>query len=120
MTATTARDRRWPLWGAAAGIAGFSATVLFDHRPASEMEAEARGEDFVVTPEVMHELTRMPNYLGFLVGFLAVALLVIFAAAWRSRVEAQQPRSIAAAVVTGGVLVTAARSEERRVGEAWR
>lgn len=108
MTATTARDRLWPLWGAAAGIAGFSATVLFDHRPASEMEAEARGEDFVVTPEVMHELTRMPNYLGFLVGFLAVALLVIFAAAWRSRVEAQQPRSIAAAVVTGGVLVTAA------------
>lgn len=108
MTASAARDRLWPLWGAAAGLAGFSATVLFDHRPSSEMEAEARGEDFVVTPEVMNELTRMPNYLGYLVGFLAVALLVIFAAAWRSRVEAQHPRSIAAGVVTGGVLVSAA------------
>lgn len=104
----SARDRLWPLWGAAAGLAGFTATVLFDTRPTSELEAAERGEDFLVTPEVMHELTRTPNYLGFLVGFLAVALLVIFAAAWRARVEQQHPRSIAASVVSGGVLVTAA------------
>ncbi|QNO37866.1 hypothetical protein H4J02_02155 [Protaetiibacter sp. SSC-01] len=108
MTASSARDRLWPLWGVAAGAAGFAATVLFDHRPESELEAAGRGEDFVVTPEVMTELTRLPNYIGFLVGFAAVALLVVFAAAWRSRVEAQHPRSIAASVVSGGVLVTAA------------
>jgi hypothetical protein len=108
MTATAARDRLWPLWGAAAGLAGFTATVLTDTRPTSELEAAARGEDFVVTPEVMNELTRMPNYIGYLVGFLAVAFLIVFAAAWRSRVESQHGRSIASAVVTGGVLVTAA------------
>src|SRR6218665_2080031 len=96
------RDRLWPLWGVGAGIAGFTATVIFDHRPASEMEAVSRGEDFLVTPEVMDELSRMPNYLGFLVGFVAVALLVVFAAAWRSRVESRFPRSIAASVVSGG------------------
>ena len=104
----SARDRLWPLWGAAAGLAGFTATVLFDTRPTSELEAAERGETFIVTPEVMHELTRMPNYLGFLVGFAAVALLVVFAAAWRSRVEQQHQRSIAASVVSGGALVTAA------------
>lgn len=104
----SARDRLWPLWGAAAGIAGFSATVLFDTRPTSEMEAADRGENFLVTPDVMDELTRTPNYLGFLIGFVAVALLVVFAAAWRARVEQQNPRSIAASVVSGGVLVTAA------------
>jgi hypothetical protein len=104
----SARDRLWPLWGVAAGLAGFTATVLFDTRPTSEMEAAAGGEDFLVTPDVMNELTRMPNYLGFLVGFAAVALLIVFAAAWRARVEQQHPRSIAASVVSGGVLVTAA------------
>lgn len=108
MSTTSARDRLWPLWGAAAGLAGFAGTVLFDHRPASELEAVGRGEDFVVTPEVMNELTRLPNYLGYLVGFAAVAFLVVFAAAWRSRVESQHVRSIAAHVVSGGVLVAAA------------
>ncbi len=108
MATASARDRLWPLWGVAAGAAGFAATVLFDHRPSSELEAAARGEDFVVTPEVMTELTRLPNYLGFLVGFAAVAFLVVFAASWRARVESQHPRSIAASVVSGGVLVTAA------------
>lgn len=104
----SARDRLWPLWGAAAGLAGLTATIVFDTRPTSEMEAAERGEDFLVTPDVMDELTRMPNYLGFLFGFAAVALLVVFAAAWRSRVEQQHPRSIAASVVSGGALVTAA------------
>lgn len=102
------RDRLWPIWGAVAGILGFSATVLTDTRPTSELEAAARGEDFVVDPSVMDELTRMPNYLGFLLGFAAVAALVVFAGAWRSRVETRNPRSIAARVVSGGLLISAA------------
>lgn len=108
MTATAARDRLWPLWGAAAGLTGFIATVFTDTRPTSELEAAERGEPFTSTPEVMDELTRMPNYLGFLLGFASVAFLIVFAAAWRSRVEAQHSRSIAAGVVTGGLLVSAA------------
>lgn len=108
MTAATARDRLWPLWGVAAGLSGFAATVLSDTRPASELAAADRGEDFLVTPDVMHELTRTSNYVGFLLGFAAVAFLLVFAAAWTARVARQHPRSIAASVVSYGVLVSAA------------
>jgi hypothetical protein len=101
-------DRLWPIWGAVAGILGFTATVLTDTRPTSELEAADRGESVIVDPSYMDELTRMPNYLGFLIGFAAVAALVVFAAAWRVRVETRYPRSIAARVVSGGLLVTAA------------
>ena len=107
-TTRTPRDRAWPLWGAAAGILGFTATVVFDTRPTSELEAADRGESVIVNPSLMDELTRMPNYLGFLVGFAAVAALIIFAAAWKARVETRFTRSIAARVVSGGLLVTAA------------
>ncbi len=102
------RDRLWPIWGALAGLLGFAATVLTDTRPTSEIEAAARGEDFIVDPSVMHELTRMPNYLGFLIGFAAVAAMLVFASAWRSRVETRFPASIAARVVSGGLLISAA------------
>lgn len=103
-----ARARLWPLWGVLAGALGFAATVLFDERPDSELDAEARGEDIVVDPSMMDELTRMPNYLGFLVGFAAVAALLVFAAGWRRWVEDRFPESIAARVVSGGFFVTAA------------
>lgn len=102
------RDRLWPLWGAAAGLLGFAATILTDTRPVSEMDAAAQGQDFLVTPDVMNELTRMPNYIGFLLGFAAVAALVVFAAAWKARVESRWTRSIASRVVSGGVLIAAA------------
>ena len=42
-TITSARDRLWPLWGAAAGALGFTATVLTDTRPASELAAADEG-----------------------------------------------------------------------------
>ncbi len=102
------RDRGWPLWAVAAGLLGFTATVLLDTRPHSELAAADRGEQFLVTPAVMDELDRMSNYLGFLVGFAAVASLLVFAAAWRARVEHRFPDSIAARVVSGGATITAA------------
>lgn len=102
------RARLWALWGVVAGMLGFSATVLFDHRPESELAAAERGESIVVDPSYMDELTRMPNYIGFLVGFAAVAALLIFAAAWKRWVEYRFPDSIAARVVSGGLYVTAA------------
>ena len=103
----SARDRLWPLWGTAAGITGFMATVLADTRPESELAAAERGEPFTVDASFMDELCRLSNYLGFLFGFLSVAFLIVFAAAWRSRVEQQHPRSIGASMVSGGALVTA-------------
>ena len=38
----SARDRLWPLWGTAAGLAGFTATVALDTRTTSELEAVVR------------------------------------------------------------------------------
>lgn len=102
------RERLWPLWGVLAGLLGFAATVLFDHRPASEEAAIDAGEAYAVSPIDMAELERMPNYLGFLVGYAAIAAMIVLLAAWRSRVEAPHPRSIAARVVSAGLLVTAA------------
>ena len=103
-----ARVRLWAIWGAVAGILGFSATVLFDHRPESELAAADRRESIVLDPSYMAELTRTPNYLGFLVGFAAVAAMLVFAATWKRWVEHRFPESIAARVVSGGVYVTAA------------
>ena len=49
------RDRLWPIWGAVAGILGFTATVLTDTRPTSELAAAERGETIVVDPSEMDE-----------------------------------------------------------------
>lgn len=103
-----ARDRLWPLWGVFAGIAGFAATVLLDVRPASEDEAIAAGDILAVGPEHMADLDRMQNLLGFLLGFAAVAAVLVFQAAWRARIETRYPGSIAARVVSGGFIATAA------------
>jgi len=104
----TARDRLWPLWGVVAGIAGFVATVLLDVRPASEDAAIAAGDILAVGPEHMADLDRLQNLVGFLVGFVAVAAIIVFQAAWRARVEVRHPGSIAARVVSGGLIATAA------------
>lgn len=106
--ARVARDRLWPLWGAVAGLAGFLATIFFDTRPEAEMLAADAGEPFTSTPDAMDGLFRETNYLGFVFGFVAVVGLVVLAAAWRSRVESRWTRSIAARVVSGGLLVAAA------------
>lgn len=103
-----ARARAWTVWGALAGILGFAGTVLFDHRPASEGEAADAGIPYVLGPEHMEELSRMPNYLGFLVGFAAVAAMFVFAAVWKRWVEVRFPESIAARVVSGGLIASAA------------
>jgi hypothetical protein len=108
MTASTARDRLWPLWAVPAGLGGMIATVVLDVRPAGESAAADRGDEFTVSDAVMNELDRLPNYLGFLVGFVAIACLLMFAGAWRARVEQQHPRSIGSAVVTLGVVASAA------------
>jgi len=106
--AQPARDRLWPLWGVFAGIAGFIATVLLDVRPASEDEAISAGDTLAVGPEHMADLDRMQNVFGFLLGFAAVAAILVFQAAWRARVEVRHPGSIAARVVSGGLIATAA------------
>ncbi|MDH6179984.1 hypothetical protein M2152_000166 [Microbacteriaceae bacterium SG_E_30_P1] len=103
-----ARARLWPLWGAVSGLLGFVATVVLDTRPMSEILAIAAGEDYTVSADDVASLERMTNYVGFLVGFAAVAAMVVFAASWKRWVEHRYPESIAAKVVSGGLYVSAA------------
>lgn len=102
------RIRAWTAWGVIAGLLGFTATVILDTRPLSEIEAIAAGQEYTVSAADVFSLDRFTNYLGFLVGFAAVAAMVVFAAAWRKWVEERFPHSIAARVVSGGLYITAA------------
>lgn len=102
------RERAWLVWGIAAGALGFVATGLLDVRPQGELDAMAEGRDYLVTPADMADLDRFGNYLGFLLGFAAVAALLVFHAAWRTHVEPSLPRSVAARVVSAGLVVSAA------------
>lgn len=102
------RERAWLGWGIAAGALGFAATVLLDVRSQAERDAMADGRDYLVTPADMADIDRFPNYLGFLLGFAAVAALLVFHAAWRTHVEPRLPRSVAARLVSAGLIVAAA------------
>ncbi|WP_294180879.1 hypothetical protein [uncultured Schumannella sp.] len=103
-----ARHRLWPLWAVLAGALGFTATVLMDVRPLTEIQSIANGIPYEVTPADMDDITRTNNYLGFVLGFVAVAAMLALHGAWRVRVETAYANSIAARVVSGALLTTAA------------
>ncbi|MGB4138079.1 MAG: hypothetical protein WA971_16060 [Microbacterium sp.] len=108
-TAPTRRSRftAWPLWASAAGLLGTVGTLVFDVRPAAESEAWESGGEYTVRQADVLGIAVLPGRLGWMAGVFAVAALIVFAAAWRRYVERRHP-SIAAGVVTGGVLVAAA------------
>lgn len=100
--------RRWLVWGILGGLLGFVATIVLDTRPWTE-EDYASGERILAAgAEDMPDLDPLTNQLGFVLGFAAVACLLVFQAAWRTRVEQVRPGSIAAKVVSGGVTAAAA------------
>lgn len=111
------RFRAWPLWASLAGLLGFAGTVVFDVRPDAENEAFANGQEYVVTAADMLGLDQLAGRLGWTVGLLAVAALLVFQAAWRRHVEQHLRDSTAARVVTGGILATAATAS---LGYGWK
>ncbi|WP_194409611.1 hypothetical protein [Microbacterium cremeum] len=98
--------RLWMLWGILAGLFGFVATILLDVRPWTEADYE-KGGVLAATAADMANLDPLMNQLGFLVGFAAVACLIVFHSLWRLHVERARPRSGAARVVAAGLLVAA-------------
>ncbi|MFK3676964.1 hypothetical protein ACI2IP_04500 [Microbacterium sp. NPDC090218] len=110
------RGRRlWLLWGVAAGLLGFTATILFDVRPWTEADYE-RGGVLIAAAADMPNLDPMGNRLGFLFGFAAVACLLVLQGAWRVRTERAE-NSVASRVFSAG-LVTAAAG--LTFGYAWK
>ncbi len=102
-TAPAAGGRAWPLWGVAAGVLGLAATIVFDVRA-----GDSSDPTYTVTAADMADLDHELLRVGGLVGYLAVAVLLVFAAVWHRRVVARFPSSIGAVVVTFGLVATAA------------
>ncbi|MFC6286453.1 hypothetical protein ACFP3Q_18510 [Nocardioides sp. GCM10027113] len=99
-TAATTRRSRWPLYGAAAGLLGFTATMPLDGRPG--------GTDISLSHQLFVDLDPMVYRASMVAGYLAVVLLVVMAASWRRRVEPRVPGSTAAHVVPFGLVASAA------------
>lgn len=94
LSPTAPSRERWPLWGVAAGLAGFAATLGFDlHTQFDEPQAT----DYSMA--IVHEVNQRSAHLSAVSGYLAVALLLVIAAAWRMRLERRLPGNIAASVV---------------------
>ena len=104
----TARRSRWPLYGAAAGVFGFAATMILDGRTS--------GSDVELGHQLFTDLDPVVYRLSMLTGYVAVVLLLVLAASWRRHVEPRLPRSkrrsLQAAVIgeaVAGALVSALR-----------
>ncbi|MEV7430987.1 hypothetical protein AB0N29_15320 [Nocardioides sp. NPDC092400] len=99
--ATTSTRGRWPLAATAAGTLGFVATLVLDGR--NDVPTEVR-----FTDGFFDTLDPMVYRLSLVLGYAAVAMLLLLAAQWRRRVEPRVPASTAASLVTLGLVSSAA------------
>ncbi len=95
------RRSRWPLTGAAAGLLGLLGTMIFSGISEAPESVSATEQLFV-------DLDPMVYRASMVTGYLAVALLLVFAAQWRRQVEGRVPGSTAAHVVPLGLVASAA------------
>ena len=98
----TGRRARWPLFGAAAGLLGFAATMVLDGRTSNLDDGVAISHDLFV------DLNPAVYRASMITGYLAVVLLLVMAANWRRRVEPRVPSSTAAHLVPLGLVASAA------------
>ena len=113
LQASSVRARAgWPLVGVGAGIAGFLATLIFDVHATLDEGAET---DY--TMAIVHEVSQRNGHLAIITGYLAVALLLVTAACWRTHLERRLPGKAAAAVVP---LALAAAAGALSLGYGWK
>lgn len=91
----------WPLVATAAGLLGFVATLVLDGRTAGAANVS-------LTEQLFLDLNPMVYRASMVTGYVVVALLLVFAAQWRRRIEPRVPRSTAAHVVPLGLTASAA------------
>jgi hypothetical protein len=96
-----AQRQRWPLYGAAAGVLGFVATMVLDGRTTGSAGVE-------ISEKLFTDLDPLPYRLSMLAGYGAVVALLLLAASWRRHVEPRLPGSTAAHLVPLGLLASAA------------
>lgn len=90
---------RWPLWGAAAGVASLAAVIA--GMPALDEE------DYTAGPEVVEKLSAGGYRISFLLGLVAIGCLMVAGAGWRRWAEARAPRDLAARLIGHGLIGTA-------------
>jgi hypothetical protein len=95
------RRSRWPLVASAAGMAGLLATMILDGRGNAP-------EKVVLDMGLFESLNPMVYRASMVLGYLAVALLLLTAAHWRRRVEPRVPGSTAAHLVPLALVASAA------------
>jgi hypothetical protein len=100
VTPAGTRRSRWPLYGAAAGLLGFVATMPLDGRSVFT--------DVELDHQLFVDLNPLVYRASMVVGYLAVVLLLVTAAQWRRRVEPRVPGSTAAHLFPLGLLASAA------------
>jgi hypothetical protein len=100
-TTTTRTRGMWPLVGSLAGVAGFVATILTDIHVPTDLRDAVTGMD------VVGQIDQQKAHFSIVAGFIAVALLIAFAAQWRGTVERRYPNSNAARIVTQGITAAA-------------
>ncbi len=98
----TGRRARWPLFGAAAGLLGFAATMPLDGRDG------VATENVKLTHDLFVDLNPAVYRASMVVGYIAVVLLLVTAANWRRRVEPRLAGSTAAHLVPLGLVASAA------------
>ncbi len=100
---SNARGREPWLWtGAAAGLLGVLGTLVFDiHIPGDGTSADT------VRMEMVGAIDQQKAHFSIISGFLAVTLLLVFAAAWRKSIEPRLPDSLAARIVSQALTAAA-------------
>lgn len=96
------RRTYWPLVGAAAGLLGGIATLALDLHL-----SDLNNDTDTMTIDQVGEVNVTIARVSFLLGYTAVALLLVTAAAWRRHVEPRVPGSTAARVVPVGLTASA-------------
>jgi hypothetical protein len=94
---------RWALWGVAAGLLGFVATMGTDGHTGDITDAADR-----LGAREIELLDRGIFHVGVVAGFLAVGAMLVTAAAWRRWAERKAPDSLAARTFGMALLATAA------------
>jgi hypothetical protein len=90
---------RWPLWGVGAGLLGYVGHLL--------TMTDVTDEQRTTGAAVIAELERGPYHIGVVAGLFAVFCLLVFAAGWRRWAAEKAPTSMAADVVSLGMVASA-------------
>ncbi|MBL7516082.1 DUF4386 family protein [Frankia nepalensis] len=97
-SADAAPRPRWTWLGVGAGVLGFVATMV----------TGTGTSDPGVGPNILDDVSQRATHIGGALGYVAVAILLVLAACWRTRIIQRVPDNVAARLVADGLVASAA------------